>query len=221
MTTSAVTPLRIPSPPVRRKSIAKPALWIAIGLAAISVLIFTEYPIIYHPDAYTRRLINDRFFLVPHAAAALIAMLLGPFLFSTRFRTRHFKRHRIMGRVYVICIAIAAPIAFYLEFRATDVIMQFANGVLSTVWFLCTLAAFLTARNRQLTAPPPVDDPLLRLHPELPHHPRPPIPSRATSTCLRPPSPSTSSSSPSAISSSPTSTSTGANSPPTAKHRPS
>jgi uncharacterized membrane protein len=152
MTTSAVTPSPHSAPPARRKSIAKPALWIAIGLAAISVLIFTEYPIVYHPDAYTRRLINDRFFLIPHAAAALIAMLLGPFLFSTRFRTRHFKRHRIMGRVYVICIAIAAPIAFYLEFRGTDEIMRFANGVLSTVWFLCTLAAFLTARNRQITA---------------------------------------------------------------------
>ncbi len=30
--------------------------------------------------------------------------------------------------------------------------MKFANSVLSVVWFLCTLAAFLTARNRQLTA---------------------------------------------------------------------
>lgn len=152
MTTSAVTPSPHSAPPSRRKSLAKPALWITIGLAAISVLIFTEYPIVHHPDAYTTRLINDRFFLIPHAATALIAMLLGPFLFSTRFRTRHFKRHRIMGRVYVTCIAIAAPIAFYLEFRTTDTIMQFANGVMAAVWFLCTLAAFLTARNRQLTA---------------------------------------------------------------------
>ncbi len=74
-------------------------------------------PIVHHPDSYTTRLINDRLFLIPHAAAALLAMLLGPFLFSTRFRSRHLKRHRIMGRVYVICIAIAAPLALYLQLR--------------------------------------------------------------------------------------------------------
>ncbi|HXC95478.1 MAG TPA: DUF2306 domain-containing protein [Edaphobacter sp.] len=152
MTTSAVTPSPRSASPARRKNLAKPALWIAIGLAAISVLIFTEYPLVFHPDGYTRRLIVDRFFLIPHATAGLLAMLLGPFLFSTRFRSRHLKRHRIMGRVYVICITIAAPIAFYLEFRTTDGVMQFANGVMSVVWFLCTLAAFITARNRQLTA---------------------------------------------------------------------
>jgi uncharacterized membrane protein len=152
MTTSAVTPTPHSVPPVRRKSLAKPALWIAIALGAISVLIFTEYPIVAHPDSYTTRLINDRFFLIPHAATALIAMLLGPFLFSTRFRSRHLKRHRIMGRVYVICIAIAAPLALYLELRTPGVPMMFANGVMSVVWFLCTLAAFITARNRQLTA---------------------------------------------------------------------
>jgi uncharacterized membrane protein len=152
MTTSAVTPSPHATPPARRKSLAKPALWITIALAAISVLIFTEYPIVTHPDAYTTRLINDRFFLIPHAAAGLLAMLLGPFLFSTRFRTRHFKRHRIMGRVYVTCIAIAAPVAFYLELRTPGVAMMFANGVMAVVWFLCTLAAFITARNRQLTA---------------------------------------------------------------------
>jgi uncharacterized membrane protein len=148
MTISAVTPARA----TRRKSLAKPALWVAIGLAAISVLIFTEYPIVAHPDSYTARLIKDRFFLIPHAAAALIAMLLGPCLFSTRFRSRHLKRHRIMGRIYVICIAIAAPLAFYLELRTPGVPMMFANGVMAVVWFLCTLAAFITARNRQLTA---------------------------------------------------------------------
>ena len=146
--TTAVTP----APTARKKSFSKPALWTIIALAAISVLIFTEYPIVAHPDGYTKKLISDRLLLFPHAAAGLLAMLLGPFLFSTRFRTRHLKRHRIMGRVYVICIAIAAPMAFYLGLHGFSSGMPFANSVMSTVWFLCTLAAFITARNRQLTA---------------------------------------------------------------------
>jgi uncharacterized membrane protein len=148
MTTSAVTP----APPARLRSLAKPAIWTLLALAGISVLIFTEYPIVARPDSYTRKLIADRLILFPHALAGVMALALGPFLFSTRFRQRHFKRHRIMGRVYVSCIAVAAPVAFYLGFRGFGHGMPFANAVMSSVWFLCTLAAFLTARNRQLVA---------------------------------------------------------------------
>jgi hypothetical protein len=63
--TTAVTP----APTARKKSFSKPALWTIIALAAISVLIFTEYPIIAHPDGYTKKLISDRLLLFPHAAA--------------------------------------------------------------------------------------------------------------------------------------------------------
>ena len=148
MTTSAVTP----APPARRKNFAKTAVWTTLALAGISVLIFTEYPIVAHPDSFTKKLIADRLFLIPHAIAGVLAVVLGPLQFSTRFRQRHLKLHRIMGRVYVGCIALAAPVAFYLGFRGFGQGVPFANAVLSTVWFLCTLAAFLTARNRQLVA---------------------------------------------------------------------
>jgi uncharacterized membrane protein len=135
----------------RARGIGKPIVWILVALASISVLIFTEYPLITTVDAYHNKLIADRLLLAPHAIAGVLATLLGPFLFSTRFRQRHLKRHRIMGRVYVGCIAIAAPIAFYLELNVGP-LPAFANGVMATLWFLCMLAAFLTARNRQLVA---------------------------------------------------------------------
>jgi uncharacterized membrane protein len=149
MSAAVTTPL--PRPPAVR-SYAKPLLWTLIALAGISVLIFTEYPILAHPNAYTKKLIFDRNLLVPHAIAGVLATILGPFLFSTRFRSAHYKRHRIMGRVYIISVAIAAPTAAILGQRGFAHGMPFAGYIQSSFWLLCTVAAFLTARNRQLVA---------------------------------------------------------------------
>ena len=127
-----------------------PILWSILGLAFLSVLIFTDYPLLVHTnDPYRARLIHDRFLFIPHALAALAAILIGPFQFSARFRQRHLKRHRIFGRVYVGAVAIASTAAFSLNIHDGNG-MNWANGTMATVWFLCTLCAFLTARNRQI-----------------------------------------------------------------------
>ena len=113
----------------------------------LTVLAFTEYPIFLGADPFHARthLLKELLILIPHATAGILATALGPFLFSTRFRQQHLFRHRIMGRVYVICIAIAAPTAYLLE-------PNIANGVGGFLWAACTFAAYLTARNRQIQA---------------------------------------------------------------------
>jgi len=131
------------------RKIATYLLWTTLGLAGISVLIFTDLPLINQPSAYRTKLIKDVVLLVPHIITGVLATILGPFLFSTRFRQRHLKRHRIMGRVYVISIAISAPTALILQHDALPSLFL-ANGVTATLWLLCTFAAFLAARNRQI-----------------------------------------------------------------------
>ena len=142
----------VTTPLARPRSTGKYALWTILGLAGISVLFSTEYPLIIHTgDPYRAKVIADRYLLIPHAVCALTAMLIGPFQFSTRFRQRHLARHRLMGKIYVLCIAITAPLAFAIEFRgAPPHPLAISNGFMATCWFLCTLAAFLTARNRHI-----------------------------------------------------------------------
>lgn len=135
-----------------RKSLAKPILWAALGLGMISVLIYTDLPLLHGPSEYRSELIRKFAILLPHVITGAIAIALGPLLFSTRFRTRHLKRHRILGRVYVISIAITAPLAAILQLRQPGGIIAFGNIVMSILWFGCTLAAYITARNRQLVA---------------------------------------------------------------------
>ncbi len=85
------------------RSYAKPILWILMALAAISVIYFTEFPILRDVPGlnhtYRLQLLADRYLLLPHALGGTIALLAGPLQFSTRFRRKHLQFHRILGRV--------------------------------------------------------------------------------------------------------------------------
>jgi uncharacterized membrane protein len=133
--------------PTRRTLRPHHILWIVLGNIGLSVLAFTEYPIFLGSDPFhaRSRFLHELLILIPHATAGIIATAFGPFLFSTRFRQRHLKRHRIMGRIYVIAVAIAAPTAYLLT-------PNLANGFGGFLWAACTFAAYQTARNRQLQA---------------------------------------------------------------------
>jgi uncharacterized membrane protein len=132
------------------RSRSKAILWISLGLTALfvfitsEVLLFADYPM-YH--AYRLQVIADRHLLIPHTLCGIIALVSGPIQFSSRFRQRHLKFHRVLGRIYVICVFIGAATGVALAsgrpgFPGTS--MQAA------AWIVCTTAAFLTARNRQI-----------------------------------------------------------------------
>src|SRR5271154_2688873 len=83
----------------------KTILWVSLGLITLfvfitsEVLLVTDYPM-YH--AYHLQVIADRHLLIPHTLAGVLALLIGPIQFSSRFRQRYLKFHRILGRIYVI-----------------------------------------------------------------------------------------------------------------------
>ena len=125
-------------------------LWVCIGLTTLfvfitsEVLLATDYPM-YH--AYRLQVIADRHLLIPHTLSGTIALLAGPIQFSTRFRQRHLQFHRVLGRIYVVCVFVGSLTGIALAagrpgFPGTT--MQAA------AWMVCTTAAFITARNRQI-----------------------------------------------------------------------
>jgi uncharacterized membrane protein len=52
--------------------------------------------------------------LLPHGIAGACALLLGPFQFSNRLRLRFRKFHRVLGRIYVAGVFVAAPLGVYI-----------------------------------------------------------------------------------------------------------
>jgi uncharacterized membrane protein len=133
-----------------RRSRFKTVLWICLGLTALfvfitsEVLLVTDYPM-YH--AYRLQVIADRGLLIPHTLAGIFALLIGPINFSSRIRQRYLKLHRVLGRVYVVSVFVGAITGVALASGRPGFPGTCGQAA---AWVVCTTAAFITARNRQV-----------------------------------------------------------------------
>ena len=136
--------------PSSRRSRFKSVLWMFLGLTSLFVFItsevflVTDYPM-YH--AYRLQVLADRHLLIPHTLGGVIALLAGPAQFSSRFRQRHLKFHRVLGRSYVISVFIGALTGIALSAGRPGMP---GTCVQAGAWIVCTTAALITARNRQI-----------------------------------------------------------------------
>ena len=139
-----------PLAPSSSRSRFKTVLWIFLGLTALfvfitsEVLLVTDYPM-YH--AYRLQVIADRHLLIPHTLAGIFALLIGPINFSSRIRQSHLQLHRVLGRIYVISVFIGAFTGIALAAGRPGLP---GTSMQAAAWIVCTTAAFLTARNRQI-----------------------------------------------------------------------
>ena len=139
----------LPAPsPVRSRF--KTILWVSLGLTALfvfitsEVLLVTDYPM-YH--AYRLQVIADRGLLIPHTLCGTFALLAGPLQFSSRFRQRHLKLHRILGRMYFFSVILGAFTGIALAAGRPGLPGTAMQGA---AWIICTTAAVVAARNRQI-----------------------------------------------------------------------
>jgi len=136
--------------PSSSRSRFKTVLWIFLGLTALfvfitsEVLLVTDYPM-YH--AYRLQVIADRHLLIPHTLAGIFALLIGPINFSSRIRQSHLTLHRVLGRIYVISVFIGAFTGIALASGRPGLP---GTSMQAAAWIVCTTAAFITARNRQI-----------------------------------------------------------------------
>ena len=128
----------------------KTLLWASLGLTTLFVFITSEvfliadYPM-YH--AYRLQVIADRGLLIPHTIAGTLALLIGPINFSSRVRQRALQLHRVLGRTYVASVFIGAATGVALAFGRPGFPGTCGQAA---AWVVCTTAALITARNRQL-----------------------------------------------------------------------
>ena len=133
-----------------RRSRFKTVLWIFLGLTSLfvfitsEVLLVTDYPM-YH--AYRLQVIADRHLLIPHTLCGVTALLVGPMQFSSRLRQRYLKFHRVLGRIYVLSVFIGAFTGIALAAGRPGLP---GTSMQAAAWIVCTTAAFITARNRQI-----------------------------------------------------------------------
>ncbi len=112
------------------------------------VLWHDERFVFIHSDGKWAYYFPVRWLIVPHVLGGLLALLIGPFQFSSRFRQRHLRIHRIMGRVYLASVAISAIVALYVSsIHQTDMQAREWVFALDITWLITGGMAFAAVRN--------------------------------------------------------------------------
>ena len=135
---------------VRRR--LKYGLWALMACATLSVIFYTEVPLLNKAQEHTH-LHDLRWILIPHIIAGTFALLSGPFQFSSRLRGRYRKLHRILGRLYVGSVFIAAPLAMLSTTFAhyhKAIYFQSAIAIQGGAWLVTTAVALVAAVQRRI-----------------------------------------------------------------------
>jgi uncharacterized membrane protein len=91
-------------------------LFAAIGLMLAYVIPHDERFLVHPKDPVWQHYEHFKWWLLPHGIAGACALLLGPMQFSDRLRDRFRQLHRVVGRIYVAGVFVAAPLGFYIQY---------------------------------------------------------------------------------------------------------
>ena len=91
-------------------------LFATIGLMLTYVIPHDESFLVHPKDPVWQHYEPFKWWLLPHGIAGTCALLLGPMQFSDRLRNRFRLLHRIVGRIYVAGVFVAAPLGFYIQY---------------------------------------------------------------------------------------------------------
>ncbi len=91
-----------------------------------------------------------RAWLLLHISSGMVALLSGPFQFSSRLRKRYLAAHRITGRVYLIAVLCGATASLRLAIGTTfGWAWGVGVGALAVAWLTTSGMAYYAVRRRQ------------------------------------------------------------------------
>jgi uncharacterized membrane protein len=95
----------------------------------------------------------NKWWLVGHLLGGALALIIGPFQFSSKFRNRFLKVHRNLGKVFIIAIILASLSAMYMSvYVAPQVNISWSISlfVMALVWLVSVLMAFRAIRMSRI-----------------------------------------------------------------------
>lgn len=117
------------------------------GLLTLFVLYRNELPLLNSRSPIWEHFTNVTWWLLPHGLGGALALFLAPFQFSNRLRQRNLRLHRILGRLYVACVAVAAPVAIPIAIIQGPPTLIMAGIIQSVGWLLTTAVALYCIRT--------------------------------------------------------------------------
>jgi len=88
--------------------------------------------------------------MVAHGVPGALALFLGVFQFSSRLRERYLQVHRVMGRIYVGSVFIAAPMALVVSHVLYVPSLFMASLIQAFGWMAATATALYCVRTGRI-----------------------------------------------------------------------
>ena len=117
---------------------AKHVFFAAFGVLTLFVFYVYEVPFTDPHSPAWQRIEPVKWLMALHGPAGALALLLAPFQFSTRLRKRSRRTHRVLGRLYVAGVAIAAPVAIPIAVVLGPPVLVPAATIQTLGWLLTT-----------------------------------------------------------------------------------
>jgi uncharacterized membrane protein len=130
-----------------RVTAAKYVLFAILGLMTLFVLWNNERFFLNRGAPEWERLNPVRWHLLPHGLGGLIALTLGALQFSTRLRRQHIRLHRLSGKLYIVCVFIAAPVAVWIAFITSPWFLIPFTIIQAGTWMFFTSVAYRCIRR--------------------------------------------------------------------------
>ncbi len=96
-------------------------------------------------------------FIILHVAFGIIATLIGPFQFIASFRRSNLSRHRLIGKIYLLCTVFGALVSWYIIWPAANtpaaaVNLGWVGGLffLGFAWIASAVLAFMSIKNKKI-----------------------------------------------------------------------
>lgn len=130
--------------------------WGLMEIIAIGVAIYFATPYLLFNPALSRLRLNPSVslhfpILAIHAGIAGAALLIGPFQFLTPLRAKYPSVHRLIGRIYIVCVFIASIAAFFSAlFSVSGFVAQVGFLTLDVLWFYSICQAYVAIRRGQI-----------------------------------------------------------------------
>ena len=136
------------APGSRTHILLKRLAWTVFGLLCLAAFLFTSLPMLHRANPMHALLYSQRWLLFPHIAGGLTVLIVGPLQFSRSLRERHPRRHRLLGKCYLVGVLVAAVPAMLMA-RHYPAFLPYSVTLNAVLWLVNTAAAFLAARSRR------------------------------------------------------------------------
>ena len=128
---------------------------VIIILCALYFVVDRALPYIYNfgNEQFSDYYWPNRWWLVGHLLGGMTAIIIGPFQFIKAIRNRYLKTHRLLGKIFIIAIIIAASCAFYMSFAVSpqvNIAWSISLFFLALPWLTSALMAYRMVRLKRI-----------------------------------------------------------------------